>query len=88
MAAGDRRVNEYESFVFYHNNTPKWTETFKVGVASGCGYSHMHKFMYEIMYDGILLRGSGGLGTGGPMACSSMLRELIIHMSRDLVWAG
>ena len=38
LAAGDRRSNEYESFVFYHNNTPKWTETFKVGVASACGY--------------------------------------------------
>ena len=32
LAAGGGHSSEYESIVFYHNNTPKWTETFKVGV--------------------------------------------------------
>lgn len=33
LGAGGRQANEYESFIFYHNNTPKWAETFKVGVS-------------------------------------------------------
>ena len=30
LGAGATPLTEYESFVYYHNNTPKWNETFKV----------------------------------------------------------
>ena len=30
MGAGAVPIHEYESFIYYHNNNPKWNETFKV----------------------------------------------------------
>ena len=32
LGAGAPSCGEYESFIFYHNNSPRWSETFKVGV--------------------------------------------------------
>ena len=32
IAAGATPLNEYESFIYYHHNQPKWHETFKLSI--------------------------------------------------------
>ncbi|XP_019851718.1 PREDICTED: dedicator of cytokinesis protein 2-like isoform X2 [Amphimedon queenslandica] len=51
VAAGAENVSEYESFIYYHNNLPKWQETIKLDIPfeeiSSChlriGFRHVAK---------------------------------------------
>ena len=49
LGAGATPIHEYESFIFYHNNTPKWNETFKVYI-----YMYMYIRTCIIIYVHVL----------------------------------